>query len=110
MDAGNSIDLLRGEERVRLAVGGRFRANNALAIREALVLGSGICPDWLVRDLLDSGALVRVLPDWSAPSQDLYLLMPSRRYQPLRTSMFVDFAVSRFASLPSFGGVGKPKA
>ena len=109
---GNSIDLLRGEERVRLAAGGRFRANNALAIREALAMGSGIgiCPDWLVRDLLDSGALVRVLPEWSAPSQDLYLLMPSRRYQPLRTRMFVDFAVSQFASLPSFGGVSKPKA
>lgn len=109
---GNSIDLLRGEERVRLAVSGRFRANNALAIREALALGSGIgiCPDWLVRDLLDSGALVRVLPEWSAPSQDLYLLTPSRRYQPLRTRMFVDFAVSQFAALPGFGGAGARKA
>lgn len=109
---GNSIDLLRGEERVRLAVGGRFRANNALAIREALALGSGIgiCPDWLVSDLLDSGALVRVLPEWSAPSQDLYLLTPSRRYQPLRTRMFVDFAVSQFAALPGFGGIGRAKA
>jgi len=109
---GNSIDLFRGEERVRLAVGGRFRANNALAIREALALGSGIgiCPDWLVRDLLDSGALVRVLPEWSAPSQDLYLLTPSRRYQPVRTRMFVDFAVSEFTALPGFGGSGKHKA
>jgi DNA-binding transcriptional LysR family regulator len=109
---GNSIDLLRGEERVRLAVGGRFRANNALAIREALALGSGIgiCPDWLVRDLLDSGALVRVLPEWSAPSQDLYMLTPSRRYQPVRTRMFVEFAVSEFAALPGFGGSGKRKA
>jgi DNA-binding transcriptional LysR family regulator len=109
---GNSIDLLRGEERVRLAVGGRFRANNALAIREALALGSGIgiCPDWLVRDLLDSGALVRVLPQWSAPSQDLYLLTPSRRYQPVRSRMFIDFAVSEFAALPSFGTIGGRQA
>ncbi|RYF05410.1 MAG: LysR family transcriptional regulator [Oxalobacteraceae bacterium] len=109
---GNSIDLLRGEERMRLAVGGRFRANNALAIREALALGSGIgiCPDWLVRDLLDSGALVRVLPEWSAPSQDLYLLTPSRRYQPVRSRMFVDFAVSEFASLPGFVAPPRPAA
>jgi len=109
---GNSIDLFRGEERVRLAVGGRFRANNAMAIREALALdsGIGICPDWLVRDLLDSGALVRVLPEWSAPSQDLYMLTPSRRYQPVRTRMFVDFAVSEFAALPGFGGIRKCKA
>jgi DNA-binding transcriptional LysR family regulator len=109
---GNSIDLLRGEERVRLAVGGRFRANNALAIREALALGSGIgiCPDWLVRDLLDSGALVRVLPQWSAPSQDLYLLTPSRRYQPVRSRMFIDFAVTAFAALPGFAPPPRPAA
>jgi DNA-binding transcriptional LysR family regulator len=109
---GNSIDLLRGEERVRLAVGGRFRANNALAIREALALGSGIgiCPDWLVRDLLDSGALVRVLPQWSAPSQDLYLLTPSRRYQPVRSRMFIDFAVTEFAALPGFAPPPRPAA
>lgn len=109
---GGSIELLRDGERVKLAVAGRFRANNALAIREALEMGSGIgiCPDWLVRDLLDSGALLRVLPDWSAPSQELHLLTPSRRYQPLRARMFVDFAVAQFASLPSFGSIGGRKA
>ena len=101
---GNSIELCRAGERLRLPVNGRFRANNAMAIREALSLGSGIgiCPDWLVRDLLDSGDLVRVLPAWSAPPQDLHLLYPSRRYQPLRAKMFIDFAAARFASLPGF--------
>jgi len=101
---GGSIELLRGEERVKLAVAGRFRANNALAIREALAMGNGIgiCPDWLVRDLLDSGELVRVLPEWAAPPQDLTLLYPSRRYQPLRTRLFIDFAASEFAALPGF--------
>lgn len=101
---GTSIELFRAGERVKVSVAGRFRANNALAIREALAMGNGIgiCPDWLVRDLLDSGALVRILPGWSAPPQDLYLLTPSRRYQPLRTRMFVDFAVDQFASLPGF--------
>jgi DNA-binding transcriptional LysR family regulator len=107
---GNSIDLLRGDERVRCAVSSRFRANNALAIREALAMGSGIgiCPDWLVRDLLDSGALVRILPEWSAPPQDLYMLTPSRRYQPARTRMFVDFAAAQFAALPGFAPPVRP--
>jgi len=107
---GNSIDLLRGDERVRCVVAGRFRANNALAIREALAMGSGIgiCPDWLVRDLLDSGALVRILREWSAPPQDLYMLTPSRRYQPARTRMFIDFAAAQFASLPGFAPPARP--
>ncbi|WP_322402674.1 LysR family transcriptional regulator [Massilia luteola] len=101
---GNTVDLFRGGEHARLPVSSRFRVNNALAIREALVLGSGIgvCPDWLVRDLLDSGELVRVLDGWSARAQDLYLLYPSRQFQPLRTRLFIDFAVERFGGLAGF--------
>jgi len=103
---GSTLELSDGHEPLRIAVSSRFRANNAMAIREALVLGSGIgmCPAWLVRDLLDSGALVRVLPAWSAPPQQLTLLYPSRRYQPLRTRLFIDFAASQFAFLPGFDG------
>ena len=75
---GRTLSLTRNDEEVQVAAASRYRVNNALAIREALALGSGIgvCPEWLVRDLLDGGALVRVLPDWSASPQDLYLLYP----------------------------------
>jgi DNA-binding transcriptional LysR family regulator len=101
------VELFRGEEQVRVPAASRFRVNNALAIREALVLGSGIgvCPEWLVRDLLDSGELVRVLDGWAARPQDLTLLYPSRQYQPLRTRLFIDFAVGQFAVMAGFGRV-----
>jgi DNA-binding transcriptional LysR family regulator len=104
---GNTVELFRGEEQVRVLAASRFRVNNALAIREALVLGSGIgvCPEWLVRDLLDSGELVRVLDGWAARPQDLTLLYPSRQYQPLRTRLFIDFAVGQFAVMAGFGRV-----
>jgi DNA-binding transcriptional LysR family regulator len=61
-----------------------------------------VCPDWLVRDLLDSGKLVRVLKEWSARPQDLHLLYPSRKYQPLRTKLFIEFATKSLSSLPGF--------
>jgi len=101
---GTTIELARGAERARLPAASRFRVNNALAIREALLLGSGIgiCPDWLIRDLLDSGQLVRVLEEWAAPAQDLVLLVPSRQFQPLRTRLFIDFAVGQFDGLAGF--------
>jgi DNA-binding transcriptional LysR family regulator len=105
---GNTVDLFRQEEQqeeqLRVKVSSRFRVNNALAIREALSLGSGIgvCPEWLVGDLLDSGELRRVLPEWGAGWQDLYLLCPSRSYQPLRTRMFIDFAAEQLTSLRGF--------
>jgi DNA-binding transcriptional LysR family regulator len=103
---GNTVELFRGEEQARVPTSSRFRVNNALAIREALVLGSGIgvCPDWLVRDLLDSGELVRVLEEWAARPQDLTLLTPSRQYQPLRTRLFIDFAVGQFSGIAGFAG------
>ena len=101
---GAAVDLVRGRDEVRVPTSSRYRVNNALAIREALVLGSGIglCPAWLVRDLLDSGELVRVLEDWSARPQELHLLYPSRQYQPLRARLFIDFAAGHFGSLPGF--------
>jgi DNA-binding transcriptional LysR family regulator len=95
---GNTIELFRDGEQARPPMASRFRVNNALAIREALAMGSGIgvCPDWLVRDLLDRGELVRVLEGWTARAQDLYLLYPSRQFQPLRTRLFIDFVVEQF--------------
>ena len=101
---GAALDLVRDEEEARVPTSSRYRVNNALAIREALVLGSGIglCPEWLVRDLLDSGELVRVLAEWSARPQELHLLYPSRQYQPLRARLFIEFAVDYFRSLPGF--------
>ena len=105
--AGNTVELTRNAATVRVAVRSRFRVNNAMAIREALLLGSGIamCPAWLVGDLLDSGELVRVLPAWSAPQQALHLLYPSRQYLALRTRMFIDFAAGQFAALPGFDSI-----
>lgn len=102
--SGAALDLARSGERVRVETRSRYRINNALAIRDALAAGGGIglCPEWLVRDLLDGGGLARVLPDWWATPQDLYLLYPSRRYQPLRAKLFVQFVADRFIALPGF--------
>jgi DNA-binding transcriptional LysR family regulator len=101
---GTTIDLHRGDQALQVPVRSRYRVNNALAIREALVLDSGIaiCPDWLIHDLLSSRALVQVLPGWMARSQDLYVLTPSRRYQPLRLKTFIDFTVEQFRQLEGF--------
>jgi DNA-binding transcriptional LysR family regulator len=108
---GTTLDLFRQEKQLRVNAAGRFRVNNALAIREALALGSGIgvCPEWLIHDLLDSGELVRVLDGWSAGRQDLYLLSPSRQYQPLRTRLFIDFVAGQFTSLRGFEPPQRPR-
>ena len=101
---GTAIELFRDGEMMQVPTSSRYRVNNALAIRETLLLAGGVavCPDWLVRDLLDSGKLVPVLQAWSARPQDLHLLYPSRKFQPLRTKLFIEFAIKSFSSLPGF--------
>lgn len=102
---GDVLTLHRGERTETVLTQGRYRVNNALAIRESLAAGGGIglCPLWLVQDLLDSGALVRVLARWHGQSQPLHLLSPSRRYQPLRARLLLDYLSTQIALLPGYG-------
>lgn len=98
------LELTRGAELASVPVHGRYRVNNALAIRDSLLLGAGIglCPAWLVADLFDDGSLALVLPEWSGAAQQLSLLYPTRRYQPLRARLFMDFIAGQVRRWPGF--------
>lgn len=101
---GDAIELKNEARTAKVKTNGRYRVNNALAIRETLAMGSGIglCPAWLIHDLLASGELIKVLPEWTADPQQLSLLYPSRRYQPLRTKLFMEFVDGCVRELPGF--------
>lgn len=103
--AGDTITLYRGAQAVSVLTHGRYRVNHALAIRDSLLAGGGIglCPLWLVQDLLDDGALVRVLPPWEGAPQPLHLLCPTRRYQPLKVRLLLAYLQAQIAALPGFG-------
>ncbi|UTY56357.1 LysR family transcriptional regulator [Massilia sp. erpn] len=89
---GSAIALTNGEREVTVQTQGRYRVNNALAIRDSLLQGSGIalCPAWLVHDLVAARQLRHVMPKWQGEAQELHLLYPSRRYQPARARMFIE--------------------
>ncbi|WP_343730041.1 LysR family transcriptional regulator [Duganella sp.] len=101
---GDMLTLHNGEQTETIQTKGRYRVNNALAIRESLAAGGGIglCPLWLVQDLLDKGKLVRVLPKWHGQPQPLHLLSPSRRYQPVRVRLLLDYLTQQIALLPGY--------
>ncbi|WP_057973211.1 LysR family transcriptional regulator [Lysobacter antibioticus] len=94
-------------ETVKLSANGRYRINNSLGIRESFLIGSGLglAPAWLVQDLIDSGELAWVLPQWKASPHEAFLLYPSRRYQPLRTRAFLQFLSERLTQSPGFFAV-----
>ncbi|NVM76114.1 DNA-binding transcriptional LysR family regulator [Duganella sp. SG902] len=101
---GDTLTLHNGERTETIQTHGRYRVNNALAIRDSLAAGGGIglCPMWLVQDLLDSGALVRVLRKWHGQTQPLHLLSPSRRYQPVRVRLLLDYLTEQIGRLPGY--------
>jgi len=101
---GDAVELSDGTRKVTIATHGRYRVNNALAIRDTLVAGGGIglCPEWLVHDLLAQRKLRRVLRGWQGPAQELNLLYPSRRYLPHRVRLMLDYLQQRFAAQAGF--------
>lgn len=76
----------------------RMIVNDPAAMCHAALLGLGVTmiavPDAL--PYLESGALVRLLPDWFADAGPISLYYSSRSQLPARTRLFIDFVVERF--------------
>lgn len=79
----------------------RFAVNEARAAVAAAVAGHGIIRalSYQMAEELDSGALIRLLPDWEAPPLPVHLVFPSARLMPPRVRAFLDFAAPRLAAL-----------
>ncbi|MEN5093671.1 LysR family transcriptional regulator [Pseudomonas protegens] len=82
-----------GQTRLELPV--HFAVDNSLLLSEMLVAGLGIgaLPDFVAQPLLDSGQLLRVLPEQRLPSRQIYALYPSQRHLSQKVRVFVDFLV-----------------
>ena len=59
-------------------------------------LGVAGLPSFLVGDALMENALERVLPEWRLFSITLWACMPTRKYVPARTRVFLDFLLEIF--------------
>jgi DNA-binding transcriptional LysR family regulator len=66
------------------------------SIREAVRdgLGVSVIPEFLIREDVRCGRLVRVLPQWSPPDLPVHVVYAGARLLPARVRSFVDFAVS----------------
>jgi DNA-binding transcriptional LysR family regulator len=60
-------------------------------------IGPGYLPEWLIADDLDSGALVRLLPQYRPPSVTLYAAYTSRKFMAPKVRTFIDFFSEAFA-------------
>lgn len=80
-----------GTERIR--VRGRLDVNGGMALREAALAGVGVIlqPQMLLQDDLDAGRLVRLFPDWPAPTWPVHVVyLPDIRMPP-KLESFIAF-------------------
>lgn len=81
-------------------VSGRLQANSGIVLRAAALAGTGLAasPEFLVREHIARGELVRVLPGFSQQPLNLYALYPQNRHLSPKVRAFVDFAAARYLS------------
>ncbi|OWO79784.1 LysR family transcriptional regulator [Photorhabdus luminescens] len=75
---------------------GTYVVNNGLALKQAALAGHGVVllPELLVIDELQSGELVRLLPEWEADTQALYAIQPFHKERSIKARAFIDFLVN----------------
>jgi DNA-binding transcriptional LysR family regulator len=84
---------------VSARVSGNLVSTSVALIRAAAAAGLGLwqCPPFIVSDLLASGALVSLLPDYGTPEMEIVALYPHRRQLSTKVRLFLDSLVDRFA-------------
>ncbi|WP_295044878.1 LysR family transcriptional regulator [uncultured Paracoccus sp.] len=82
----------------RIAVTGHFLVNSARSVRDLALADEGValCPDYVVRDDLAQGRLLRVLPDAHGPQLDIHAVYPPQRRMTRRTRVLLEFLVESF--------------
>lgn len=95
-----ALRLVRGDEEAIVQLDGRVRANNADVMIPAVIAGHGIVglPDFIGANARASGAIVRVLPEWSAPSSALHIVTPPGRLRPRRVEALIEFLADAFGT------------
>ena len=81
-----------------------FKADSSIARLRACIAGIGIAllPSGLVREPLNRGELILVLPEYRLHAGGFYVVLPTRRHVPAAVRHFMQFAMAKFESEERF--------
>jgi len=81
-----------GGENCKLRLEARVAANSMIALRQFTLDGLGVSaqPEPEVREALEEGRLVRLLPDWTLPPFGIYAVTPRRDAQPAKVKVAIE--------------------
>lgn len=100
----NHWRLRQGNEETQVVVRGRYVSNHSEVRLEAVLADLGIAcvPDFIARQALDEGRVVRVLQDWAFQGNyqgHAYILYPPNRFTAPKCRVLVDYLLSASASV-----------
>ena len=90
-------------ETVQITISGQYLITNSEAIRQCAISGMGLAllPNWLIEKDIQNGALVTLFNDYEVTATDyegaVWLLRPSRAYQPLKARVFMEFLIQQLS-------------
>ncbi|PWT70784.1 MAG: LysR family transcriptional regulator [Proteobacteria bacterium] len=104
LSSGNEWIFKGADGEIHVRVQGNFKANNAYAIREAVLAGVGIAllPDWMVHDQVDRGEVKPLLPEFATQPLEINAVYPSSRHLSAKVRTLIDFLQTEFAAIPAF--------
>ena len=110
-DEPASLELRCGNAHWQGLLPGRVSANSLGLLLRMAEHGAGIAVVSLafVSEAIARGELVRLLPDWQAPSQTAWAVMPSRRQIPAKTRAFVELLIETLAGCESASATRPPE-
>jgi DNA-binding transcriptional LysR family regulator len=87
-----------GDKTVSIHPQGRFKADNGTALAAAAVAGLGIAslPDPLIKDCLDSGSLVQVMPRYPIPTGGMLIVRPPGQHSTRKVRVLTDLLIEHF--------------
>jgi DNA-binding transcriptional LysR family regulator len=91
--AGDEWPVRSGSKDKPLRVHGIFRVNNSVMLRDMLLAGLGIAlvPEFVVADLVRTGTLEELLPDFELPPLVVHGVTAHQKYVPHKIRTFLDF-------------------
>ncbi|WDE02150.1 LysR family transcriptional regulator [Thalassomonas actiniarum] len=111
LPSGNNWKLHGTDGDKMLKVNGVMCSNNAEILRDAAVAGMGLAllPVFIAGKDLQSGKLVNVLREYTAPPIHLSLLYPPNRHLSARVRLFVKFIQEKFGGSAYWDSLGQEK-
>ena len=90
--------LNRGSRQETVKIQGALSSNDGACVLSWALDGHGILmrSEWDIAPYLRSGRLRQILPEWTTPPADIYLVYPTRANLTAKTRALIDFMLERF--------------